>query len=407
MLTLIISTLTALLISSLCSLMESVLLSLNTFRLETLKEKGYRSASVWLTMKRDIDRPIAAILILNTVAHTGGATIAGGAFDQLFGTEWIWLFSLIFTVAVLVGTEILPKVIGVSHNERIAVWLGPILIMVTQVLRPIVFITELISNPFKKKESNDFSSADIQTLARMARSQNIIGAVQESIIVNATHFRTTPIDSVMIPVDRIVFFSLQRPIEANVDLAHRTLHTRYPVSRTHQLDDIYGYVNLKEIATLADDPKRPDIKPFIRALPTMRSGTSLNRAFRLLAGKHRHMAIIKDHDDHVLGLVTLEDLMEEVMGEIEDEFDETSSEIIPMSSKSWKIGGATPLDELVRRVPLDIPEDQQDQTFGQWITQQLGRKPAVHISFVFGRYQITIQQIRRGKIHYTIVEAIE
>jgi Mg2+/Co2+ transporter CorB len=116
----VIACFTVLTVSFLCSLLEATLLSLSDIHLETRHREGHRYAAVWQNMRKRIDRPIAAILILNTVAHTGGATVAGSAFDEIYGDEWIWLFSLIFTVAVLLGTEIIPKVIGVGYAERLA-----------------------------------------------------------------------------------------------------------------------------------------------------------------------------------------------------------------------------------------------------------------------------------------------
>jgi Mg2+/Co2+ transporter CorB len=126
------------LVSFLCSLLEATLLSLDSIHLETRKRQGHRYAAIWLGMKQRIDRPIAAILILNTVAHTGGATVAGGAFDKVYGDQWIWVFSLFFTIVILFATEIFPKVIGVSHNERLAPVLAPILAAITVGLRPAV-----------------------------------------------------------------------------------------------------------------------------------------------------------------------------------------------------------------------------------------------------------------------------
>jgi len=136
MLVLLLSAAIAVFVSFLCSMAEAVLLSLNPIRLETLKKEGSHFAAAWLRMKQNVGRPIAAILILNTVAHTGGATVAGAAFDELYGERWLWLFTTGFTLVVLFGTEILPKVLGVAHSERLAPWIAPPLELATVVLRP-------------------------------------------------------------------------------------------------------------------------------------------------------------------------------------------------------------------------------------------------------------------------------
>ncbi len=113
----IISTLVVIIVSFICSMSEATLLSVNNVSLETDRKKGLSYAIILSKLKSNINRPIAAILILNTIANTGGATFAGSAFAELYGSEWMWIYSTVFTIVVLFGTEILPKVIGVTHAD--------------------------------------------------------------------------------------------------------------------------------------------------------------------------------------------------------------------------------------------------------------------------------------------------
>jgi CBS domain containing-hemolysin-like protein len=127
----VVSVLVALIVSAMCSLAEAVLLSLTPSQVADLSNKNPKAGQIWRTFKTNIERPIAFILILNTSAHTIGASIAGSQFDELWGDEWIWLFSLIFTFAMLQFTEILPKGFGVRFNRKIAPYIaGPLSAMV-------------------------------------------------------------------------------------------------------------------------------------------------------------------------------------------------------------------------------------------------------------------------------------
>ena len=124
----------ALLISALCSLMEAALLSLRPSQIAEMSSRSPRIAAVWRRFKAEIERPIAAILILNTAAHTIGASVAGAEFNALFGDQWIWAFSLLFTFLMLQFTEIMPKSAGVRYNRQVAIRIArPLALLVRRV----------------------------------------------------------------------------------------------------------------------------------------------------------------------------------------------------------------------------------------------------------------------------------
>jgi len=171
MTTFILSTTVAIVVSPLCSLSEAVLLSVNSVKLETDKHKGSGYAKIFSSLKANINRPISAILILNTVAHTGGSTFAGNSFGDLYGDERMWMFSIIFTVVILFVTEILPKVVGFAYADRLAPFIASPLHYSIKLLYPIIFITEKFSNLLtgKRKDATSYSVEDIHTIARSAQ----------------------------------------------------------------------------------------------------------------------------------------------------------------------------------------------------------------------------------------------
>ena len=137
----------ALLISALCSLMEATLLSLRPSQVAEMSSRWPRIGAVWRRFEAEIDRPIAAILILNTAAHTIGASVAGAEFNSLFGDDWIWVFSLVFTLLMLQFTEIMPKSAGVRYNRHVAVWIAQPLVLLTYVLLPVVHFVHWFNRP--------------------------------------------------------------------------------------------------------------------------------------------------------------------------------------------------------------------------------------------------------------------
>ena len=141
----------ALLVSALCSVLEATVLSLTPSQVAQLSSRHRRAGAIWQQFKARIDRPIAVILIVNTAAHTIGATVAGAQFELLFGDEGLLWFSLLFTYLMLQFTEILPKTLGVHYNSRLAPLIAVPLAVLIRVLAPVVYLIHFINRPFERK----------------------------------------------------------------------------------------------------------------------------------------------------------------------------------------------------------------------------------------------------------------
>jgi putative hemolysin len=396
---------TALIVSFVCSLLEATLLSLDDIHLESKRREGSHYAAVWQNMKSRIDRPIAAILILNTVAHTGGATVAGSAFDEIWGDENILYFSILFTLAVLLGTEIIPKVIGVNFAERLAPGLAPVLSFMTLALTPVIALTEWVARPFKQKAGKRrMSLADLRTVTAMAKNERLIDAEEESIIINATKLRLITVAAVMVPRERMVFFDTRQPSLANFEIAASALHTRYPVSQDGTIEGISGYVNFKEVVAMMPSRREAQIEPFIRPLPRIPATANLNEALKSLLGKREHMALVEDDQHRTIGLLTLEDLLEEIIGDVTDEFDRHSEDILRVGARRWKIGGGAPLKEIMRQTTFRLDGSRDALTLSEWLHTQLGREPRVGDVIEHAGITFTVLQLRRHKVYRVLME---
>jgi putative hemolysin len=396
----------ALLVSFLCSLAEAVLLSLSPVRLETLKKQGRGYAAGWLDLKRNVDRPIAAILILNTIAHTGGATVAGSAFDEIWGDEQIWMFSTIFTVLVLFGTELAPKVLGVSYCQRLAPWmLTPLKISIT-LLKPVIFFTDRFSRLFRKRSTHggsEMEAADIVTLAQLAKSRSLIDQSQEQIIINAAKLTQTTVRQVMLPRSEIVFFRLDRSTEENLGLARQALHTRYPVSETHDVDGICAYVNFKEIFALQPEDRAPELHPYLRRTSFVRPTDKLNDVLRLFITRKSHLAIVKDESGKVCGILTLEDVLDEIVGEIEDDLDAEALDLIAAGRGRWKVGGAITIGLLAETTRQSLPAP-GGSSLADYLAGKMGDLTHPGGIARLGNLKLTVLQVRRRKARMILIE---
>jgi CBS domain containing-hemolysin-like protein len=310
---LIVSSSVAVGVSFLCSLAEALLLSLNPLTLNRLQTVRPRAADSWRRMKSNIARPITAILVLNTVAHTGGATVAGGAFAELYGEDSIWIFSVVFTIVVLFGTEILPKILGVTFRDQLAPVAGPVLEVVTRLLHPFIRLSETLFRGLgAERESDQITTADLVTLTAMAKAGKAINLEQENIIVNAVRLSHTQVVHAMIPRERIRFVTKTDPPEALISAARESGHTRYPVSTSKDAKDIAFYVVMKkaipstrdELAQLLAHPK---------PIHSVNRRVTLMAALEMMLKNKEHMLSVVNDQNHCVGIVTLEDICRELL----------------------------------------------------------------------------------------------
>lgn len=311
--TLIISSAVAICVSFLCSLAEALLLSLNPLILNRLQATQPGAAESWRRLKKNVARPITAILVLNTFAHTGGATIAGGAFAKIYGEQNLWVFSVLFTLAVLFGTEILPKVIGVTFRYQLAPLAGPILEVITRLLYPFILLSEAMFRRITDQgESEQITTADVVTLATLARSGKAINLEQENIIVNAVRLTHSGITTAMIPAERIRFLAHDVTPDSFLALMKEGGHTRYPVSKSRDAKDIYAYIATKR-ALPASQSEIAELMSHAKPIQALDHRATLMAALQAMLANKEHLVSVVDGHKRCIGIVTLEDIAGELL----------------------------------------------------------------------------------------------
>jgi len=397
----------ALLVSFFCSVMEAVLLSLTPSQIGEVSLQRPRIGATWQRFKANIERPIAAILILNTAAHTIGASVAGARFNELVGPEWIMGFSLVFTYLMLQFTEILPKTIGVHYNRDIAVWIARPLSILTRVMSPVASLVHWVNRPFEglpARVEQPHAVEEITALAGLARLANQISRHQERMIYGATRLSRMQVRDVMIPVEHLAFLSTSMSIGQALIAAHLEAHTRFPVCEEGDLDRVVGYVNFKELVYfMRTNPNAPNLRGIIRPLYYASPDQSAADLVRVFVDQHIHMAIVRDRSGATLGLVTLEDLVEELVGEIEDEFDRLPRMSHSLSGGTWMMGGGMTIGVLNATTGAKLADEHE--TISSWIVRRLGRLPKAGESFGEGPLTITVRRVRRGKVFEIMVVA--
>jgi len=395
----IVSVLIALSVSFLCSLLEATLLSLTPSQVADITSKRPKLGAIWQGFKTNIERPISVILALNTAAYTMGASVAGSQFDDIFGNRWIWVFSLVFTFLMLQFTEILPKTLGVRFNRELATFIARPLSASITVFTPLLRLIHWINRPFEVKR--DFAAPvatadEIAALAGLARLSNQINFHQERIIKGASRLAALKSQDVMIPVEQVAFLSTSRTLPEAVIAAHIDCHTRFPVCEDNDRNRVAGYINFKEmIYFMRTNPNDSSLKGIIRPVHFVLPDDSAADLMKVFVEQHVHMAIVRDSGGKTLGMVTLEDLVEELVGELQDEFDRLPRMFHTLSGGIWMVGGGMPMAELSQRLQLPLPASQE--TVSAWLYHRLGRIPKPGDIYREATAEFVVRRVRRGK----------
>lgn len=404
---LIFSVTLAMAISALCSLLEAVLLSLTPSQIADIGRSAPTTATIWQEHKTFIQRPIAVILIVNTLSHTVGATVAGAQFESLFGRDWIIVFSLVFSFLILQFTEILPKTLGVRYNRDLAAYVGMPLAIAVRLMRPVVTVVHWLNKPFegKARVSNPKGTLDeLSALASMARVSNLIGAHEERIITRATAMSDTPVSEIMIPHDQITFLSTSQSLTEAILAAHFDPHTRFPICEAGDHNNVLGYINFKELIYRArTNPSDPSLRGIIRPVHFTSPTTTAADLLRTFVEEHVHMAVVRGDDRACLGLVTMEDLVEELVGELEDEFDRLPRMCHALTGGTWMVGGGFPADKLSDQLGVAL-SDARGST-SAWIIARMGGVPRANDVYREAGLEFLIRRTRRGKVFEVAVSA--
>lgn len=399
MIVFILSVTVALTVSAMCSLAEAVVLSLTPSQVADVAQRYPKAGAIWQHFKTRIDRPIAVILILNTAAHTVGATFAGAKFEEMYGDQGLVWFSLLFTYLMLQFTEILPKTFGVRYNRRLAPWIALPLTALIWALTPVIFLIHLVNRLFERSRADEQPATleEITALAGLARLSNLIGPHQERIIQGTSRLSQLTARDVMIPVEQVSFLSTSEPLEQAVVTAHLDPHTRFPVCEGGDRDRVVGYANFKELIYRArTNPGDPTLTGIVRPVHFAGPDDPASQLLRAFVDHHEHMAIVRDAAGKTLGLVTLEDLVEELVGELEDEFDRLPRMVHRLAGGTWMVGGGVPVRELAGRLGVSLADD--NGTTSEWLIRRFGRVPRPNEVYRQDGVEFTVRRTRRGKV---------
>ena len=336
-----------------------------------------RAADILRGFKREIDRPIAAIVSFHTVAHTVGASVCGAMYVHAMGEHTLWVFSLAFTVAVLLFSEIIPKTIGVTYVAQLAIPVAYGVTGLAILLRPLLFLTSVVAKVLRGDRENPVTSLEeIRLLVALGRTEGALAGRVADMIEGATLLRELTAYEVMVPRSQVAFLSGERSVQENLDLIRRSQHSRFPYTPDADLDHAKGVILVKDLlfrdGALASGSDI-DFEALQTPLLVVPASAPLEKVLRTFQEEHRHIAIVVDEYGGTQGLITLEDVLEEIVGEIEDESDRVEQRIFRRADGVFVCRASAETRKLFEILSID--ESPELVTVGGFVAHLVGRVP--------------------------------
>ena len=312
---------TAIGVSFLCSVMEAALLSITPSYIAQLEEKSPKWYKKVSELKQNIDTPLAAILTLNTIAHTVGAAGVGAEVANMYGQAYLGVASGVMTIAILVLSEILPKSIGAKYWKKLIPTMCVTLNIMVLILKPFLYISNFIMGMFSDDNNSSDIKDEIKALAKMGRDEKVIDDNKYRVINNIINLQEVKVKDVMTPRTVVVTVKPNTNIEEFEKITASSPFSRFPIVDENE-QQFLGYVH-KSCILKADYSEKVD--DYARCMCSFSSECPLENVLSTMIDDHNHMALVIDQFENWVGIVTLEDVIETILGkEILDESDQVA-----------------------------------------------------------------------------------
>ncbi len=330
----------ALLFSFLCSILEAALLSTTGIFINMKLKEGKKYAKRLDYYKKNIDLPLSAILTLNTFAHTIGAAGVGSQVQELWGNEYLAIASVILTLIILIGSEIIPKTLGALHWKELSRFtVFSLRIMINSPLYPFIILTNFITRRLRKGRSgkSSISEPEFRAITDSVIENRVIEAEESRILQNLMKFQSILVKSIMTPQIVIVAAEESTTIELFYEENQDLGFSRIPIYK-QELNQFTGFVLRDEVMEMIIQKRGEEpLKAITRPITAVNEDTPIIRLFSKLIERQAHIAIVVDEYGMVSGLVTMEDLFETLIGlEIVDEMDDVEDMQV-LARKNWEV----------------------------------------------------------------------
>ncbi len=405
---------------------EIALASISLSQLQLMVSQNRKGAAAALEMKEGIEKSLAVVQLgITLVGLIAGATGGASASDDIapYLREWgltrlaanvvaITLVVVPLTAVTIVIGELMPKLFALRNKEWVCLTLSPLMKFFSLSALPLVWFLEfsasglmdLIEKLWTPKQhpsarAEALELQELRAIASMARTSRLIGAREENIILGAARMASRRIHEIMLPAEHIRSLHLNSSLSDTLISAHLDLHTRFPVCEVeNDPQTIVGFVNFKDIVTAMKlNPREPSVKGILREIISIQSETTIAVALEFLLKERAHIALVRNKSSQVLGMITLEDIVEELVGDIQDEHDQLPLHVIK-SGNGWIVGGGATLSKIRELTGVELASANQNQNLSSWMIDKLGISPSGSEIVQVPKARLLVRKVRRQRV---------
>ncbi len=392
--------------SALFSGTETAYSSVNKLRLKNYESQGNKKAAKALKLANRFDEVLTAVLIGNNIVNIAASSVSTLLFVSIFGSKGAGISTAVITVLVLVFCEVLPKSYAKKNAEKISLAFASLLWALVILLKPFVWLLNKLSSLFSKgDEAPTVTEDELKYMIDEIEEEGVIEEQESELVKSALEFDEISVEEILIPRVKMIGVDVTDTIDEIKATFTREMYSRLPVYEK-SLDNILGIITNKAFFKMLIEGGS-DIRGIIQEVPHIADTKLISEAMRSMQRSKVHLAIVTDQYGGTKGMITLEDIIEELVGEIYDEDDEIITNIVKLGENKYECAGDVNIGDLLETLGLD--EDMiitEYSTVGGWITEILEHIPEAGESAEAGVFRLTAAEVSEQSVEKVIIEKL-
>ena len=383
--------------SALFSSTETAYSSVNKLRLKNYSAQGDKRATKALKLANKFDDVLTAVLIGNNIVNITTSSVSTVIFIGIFGSKGTAISTVVITILVLIFCEVLPKSYAKKNPEKLALlFAGPLSFLVI-VFKPFVIFFNGLASLFKGDEAPSVTEDELKFMIDEIEEQGVIEEQESDLVKSALEFDDITVNEILIPRVKVIGIDVKATLDEIKEIFSSEMYSRLPVYEK-SLDNIIGIITNKAFFKMLVEGDR-DIKKIIQDVPHIADSKLISQAMRDMQRSKVHLAVVTDQYGGTKGIITLEDIIEELVGEIYDEDDEIITNIIKTGDNTYEIAGDTYIDELLEKLELDEDLIKTNYTsVGGWVTDVMECIPETGQTAETGIFRITVIDVNEQTV---------
>ncbi|MDO4474468.1 MAG: hemolysin family protein [Eubacteriales bacterium] len=405
-----------LLLSAIFSSTETAMTAINKIRIRTLAEEGNKRAQTLLDITENSGKMLSAILIGNNVVNLSAASLTT-SLAYHFGGSAVAIASAILTLLILLFGEITPKTMATIHADRMALMYAPYLSLFMKLMTPFIFIVNGLSSGIlfllridPNQKNTAMTENELRTIVDVSHEDGVIESEEKEMIYNVFDLGDAKAKDVMVPRVHVTFADVESTYDELIEIFREDKYTRLPVYE-ETTDNVIGIINMKDLLLYDTNKEDFHIRDILRDVFFTYEYKNTSELLLEMRQSSFNIAIVLDEYGEPSGLLTLEDLLEEIVGEIHDEYDENEEDFITkINDREYLVEGSTNLEDLNDRLDLELSSDDYD-SLGGFIMEQLDRLPKLNdeVTTEDGIHMVVekLDKNRIERVHMYLPEKVE